>query len=227
MASNCPCSRVVLGKQTLTTLVSYGSIPFKLGDIDINDFSNIRLRPALFIPHALRQCRLQYGYLSLDLRPLVIGRSLLLGDLGRDELRLLQQPYHRLCGHRAATDDLSVMGRAQRITTVPPAAIRRCVRHCTAATPTTEAPAAKQILMFPVPCRQRAIALKLTLDRLKGLAVDDGGNGDFNPFGGRSTDARRLAQPSVFAEERAPDVRLIGQNLIDAGLIPDARCAAP
>jgi len=97
----------VLGEQTLTTLVNLGPIPFELGNV--NDFRDIGLRPALFIPLALRQRRLDERQLPPDLRSLVIGRGLLLGDFRGDELRLLQQPYHRaphltfhrLRGHRS------------------------------------------------------------------------------------------------------------------------------
>jgi hypothetical protein len=78
---------VVLGKQTLTTLVNLGPIPLKLGNI--NNFRDIRLRPALFIPLALGPRRLDERELSIDLCAVVIGRSLLLGDFGGDELRLL------------------------------------------------------------------------------------------------------------------------------------------
>ena len=107
-----------------------------------------------------------------------------------------------------------------------PAAIRRCVRHCTAATPTTEAPAAKtntHVSGSVSPARDCAQADAGPPQRSRRRRWRERG---FQSIRRRSTDARRHTQPSVFAEERAPDVRLIGQNLIDAGLIPDARCAA-
>jgi hypothetical protein len=78
----------LLGKQALTSLVDVGPIRFELGNID--DFRDIRLRPALVIPVALRQRCFEERHLPPDFHPLVIGRSLLLRDFCGDEIGLLQ-----------------------------------------------------------------------------------------------------------------------------------------